>query len=141
MNNSPIIKEVVLNASVEKVWKAITDKGEMKNWYFDIAEFKPEVGFTFQFYGGDEKNQWLHLCTITEAVPGKKLSYSWRYEGYPGESFVTFEVIEEGEKTRVKLTHAGLESFGTDLPWLAKENFNEGWEEILNTSLKKYLEQ
>ena len=30
----------------------------MKQWYFDLAEFKPEVGFKFQFMGGTEDNQY-----------------------------------------------------------------------------------
>ena len=46
-NAEPVIKEVLLNAPASKVWKAITDKNEMKQWYFDLAEFKPEVGFEF----------------------------------------------------------------------------------------------
>lgn len=39
----------------------------MKQWYFDIKEFKPEVGFEFQFYGGTEEKRYLHLCKNLEA--------------------------------------------------------------------------
>ena len=138
MENKPIIVERVFNAPVSKVWKAITDKAEMKNWYFDLAEFKPEVGFKFQFMGGTEENQYLHLCEITDVVPEKKLTYSWRYDGYEGNSFVTFELFEEGNQTRLKLTHRGLESF-PDNPDFAKSNFEDGWDQIINTSLKNYL--
>jgi len=74
----PLVKEVLLNAPASKVWKAITNKDQMKKWYFDLAEFKPEVGFEFQFHAGDEKKQWLHLCKITEVAAGKKLTYSWK---------------------------------------------------------------
>ena len=61
MKNEPVIIERTYKASIERVWKAITDKDQMKQWHFDLAEFKPEVGFKFQFYGGDEKKQYLHL--------------------------------------------------------------------------------
>ena len=138
MENKPIIVERVFNAPVSKVWKAITDKAEMKDWYFDLAEFKPEVGFKFQFMGGTEEKQYLHLCEITDVVPEKKLTYSWRYDGYEGNSFVTFELFEEGNQTRLKLTHRGLESF-PDNPDFAKSNFEDGWDQIINTSLKNYL--
>ncbi len=84
---------------------------------------------------------YLHLCKITEVIPGKKLSYSWRYDGYPGNSFVTFELFEEGNQTRLKLTHKNLESFGTDNPDLARENFEEGWDAIIGKSIKEYLEK
>ena len=142
MNTEPVIKEVLLNVPVSKVWKAITDKYAMSQWCFDLlTDFKPEVGFEFQFKGKGEKGQlFLHLCKVTEVIHGEKLSYSWKYEGYPGNSLVTFELFEEGNQTRLKLTHEGIESFGKDNPDLAKENFDKGWNEILGKSLKEYLE-
>lgn len=138
MENKPIIVERKYNAPISKVWKAITDKEEMKQWYFDLAEFQPELGFKFQFIGGTEDNQYLHLCEIIEVIPKKKLTYSWRYDGYEGNSFVTFELFEEGDETRLKLTHRGLESFPAN-PDFAKTNFQMGWDQIINTSLKEYL--
>ncbi len=82
MKRDPIVIEPTLNASIEKVWKAITDKNQMKKWYFDLSDFNPEPGFEFQFVGGKDDKSYLHLCKITELVPGKKMQYSWRYEGY-----------------------------------------------------------
>jgi uncharacterized protein YndB with AHSA1/START domain len=125
------------------VWKAITDKDQMKQWYFDIAAFKPEAGFEFQFYGeGKHGEKFLHLCKIIEAIPGKKLTYSWRYEGYEGDSFVTFELFGEGDKTRLKLSHKGLETFPvTAHNDFAKENFMEGWTYIIGKGLKEYVEK
>lgn len=143
MKSEPFIIERTYNAPIEKVWKAITDKEEMKHWYFDLKEFKPEVGFEFQFYGqGKEGEQYLHLCKITEAVKEKKLKYSWRYNGYEGISFVSFELFAEGDKTRLKLTHEGLETFPvTANNAFAKENFAEGWTSLIGTSLKEYLDK
>lgn len=137
----PVVIERTFNASIDKIWKAITDKNEMKQWYFDLAEFKPEVGFEFQFYAGDEKKQWLHICMVTEVITNKKITYSWKYDGYYGISFVTFELFPEGKESRLKLTHAGLESFPNEVPELKKENFIEGWMQIIDTSLKEYLEK
>jgi len=141
MDAEPLIVERVFNAPVEKVWQAITDPAKMKEWYFDLKEFKAAVGFQFTFTGGDENKQWLHECTITEVIPGKKLQYSWRYPGYAGISYVTFELAAEENKTRLTLTHKGLESFPPDVPELAKENFMEGWEHIIGTSLKEFVER
>ena len=130
------------DAPVGKVWKALTDNNEMKKWYFDLAEFKPEVGFKFEFTGGpDDGVQYLHLCEITEVIADRKLTYSWRYEGYEGKSFVTFELSPQNEKTLLTLTHRGLESFPQGNPDFASNNFNEGWNHILNISLKNYLEK
>ena len=140
MKDETIVKEVLLNVSTSKVWKAITNTEDMKLWYFDISEFKPTVGFEFRFEGGKDDKSYLHLCKITEVILGKKLSYSWRYDGYPGNSLVTFELFEEGNRTKLKLTHEGIESFGTENPDLARENFVEGWNQIIGTSIKEYLE-
>lgn len=141
VKNEPIIIEKTFNTRIEKVWKAITEKEQMQKWYFNIAEFKLEVGFEFQFYAGDDKKQWLHVCKVTEVIPKKILTYSWRYEGYSGISFVTFELFSEGEKTRLRLTHTGLDSFPSDVPGLKKENFIAGWESIIGTSLKQFMEK
>lgn len=140
MQPQPFVIERIFKAPVSQVWKAITDKDEMKQWYFDLETFKPEVGFEFQFSAGSEEKKYLHICKITEVIPQKKLTYSWRYEGYEGLSFVCFELFPEGDNsTRLKLTHSGLETF-PQIPGFMKENFAAGWTEIIGTSLKKYVE-
>lgn len=141
MKNEPFVIERIYNAPIQAVWRAITDKDQMKQWYFELAEFKPEVGFEFQFEGGKDGRSYLHLCKITEVIPERKLTYSWRYDGYDGNSFVTFELFEEGLKTRLRLTHEGLETFPVENRDLAKENFAEGWNAIIGTSLKDFVEK
>jgi uncharacterized protein YndB with AHSA1/START domain len=142
MKNQPIIMERVFNAPVSKVWSAITDKAEMKQWYFDLAEFKPEIGFEFEFTGGPDNGiQYRHLCKITEVIPEKKLTYSWRYDGFEGNSFVTFELFPQGGQTLLRLTHNGLETFPQDNKDFATGNFVEGWTHIINISLKDYLKK
>jgi uncharacterized protein YndB with AHSA1/START domain len=135
----PFTIERTYNAPADRVWKAITDKEQMKKWYFDIAEFRPEVGFEFQFEGKNEDRCYLHLCRITEVIPGKKLTYSWRYDGYEGISYVTFELFAEGDQTRLKLTHAGLETLPAN-PDFAKQNFVRGWTALIGDMLRNFLE-
>lgn len=140
MKQEPFVIERSYNAPVEKVWKALTDKEQMKQWYFDLSGFKPEPGFEFTFEGENEGRKFIHLCKITEVVPNKKLSYTWSYEGYEGLSHLTFELFEESEGTRLKLTHEGLETFPQTKDF-KKENFAEGWTYITGISLKDYLEK
>jgi len=139
MNTEPFVIERSYNAPVERVWKALTDRESMKQWYFDIKEFRPEVGFEFHFIGENEGKVFLHLCKITDVVENKKLRHSWRYDGYEGISYVTWELFEEGDKTRVKLTHEGIETF-PPIQDFARENFAAGWNYILGTSLKEFIE-
>lgn len=140
MNTEPFVIERTYNAPIEKVWQAITDKNKMKEWYFDLQEFKAEVGFEFQFIGGTEEKSYLHLCRINDVIPGKKLTHTWKYDGYSGQSFVTFELFDEGYKTSLKLTHAGLETFPPE-PDFSRGNFEMGWTDILGRSLKEFVEK
>ncbi len=139
---NPFVLERVFSSSIQDVWRAITEPALMKQWYFDIPSFTAEKGFCFQFTGGPSPDkQYVHLCEITEVVPFQKLSHSWRYEGYPGNSFLTFELLEEGACTRLRLTHSGLETFPSDNPDFAKENFVAGWNHIINESLRTFFER
>ncbi|TND07230.1 MAG: Activator of Hsp90 ATPase 1 family protein [Bacteroidetes bacterium] len=138
----PFVIERIYNAPVEKVWKAISDKDEMKQWYFDLPDFRAEPGCEFRFTGGPEPDrQYLHVCKVTEVIPGKKLSYTWRYEGYEGDSLVTFELFADGNKTRLVLTHEGLHTFPASNPDFAKGNFVTGWTHIVNIGLQKFLDK
>jgi uncharacterized protein YndB with AHSA1/START domain len=134
--------ERVFKSNIKDVWRAITEKELMKQWYFDLQEFKAEVGFTFEFTGGEEGGkQYLHSCVITEVVFEKKLSHTWSYVGYDGTSCLTFELSEEGENTKLKLTHSGIESFPENVADFAFHNFEAGWNHIVNISLKDFLEK
>jgi uncharacterized protein YndB with AHSA1/START domain len=135
-----VVIERTYNAPVEKVWKALTDVDQMRQWYFDLKEFKPEVGFEFSFAVEHEGASYHHLCKITEVIPQKKIAYTWRYAGEKGDSLVTFELIPEGNKTRLRLTHEGLDTF-PKLPAYARTNFEKGWTEIIGSSLKQYVEE
>jgi uncharacterized protein YndB with AHSA1/START domain len=140
MGNEAYVIEMTYQSPARIVWKAITDKDEMKLWYFDLPEFKPEVGTEFRFMGGPaEDRQYQHVCQVTEVIPDQKIAYSWRYDGYEGNTLVTFELFDEGGQTRLKLTHEGLETFPADNPDFARENFAEGWNWLIATSLKEYL--
>ena len=135
-----LVLERTFNAPVGRVWKALTDVEEMRQWYFDLKEFKPKPGFEFAFTVEHEGMRYCHLCRVTEVIPQKKIAYTWRYDGHEGDSLVTFELFAEGNTTRLKLTHEGLETF-PKTPAFARKNFQAGWTEIIGSSLKQFVEQ
>ena len=141
-NTEPIVKEVLLDATSDRVWRAITDKDQMKDWYFTLSDFKPEVGFEFSFKGkGSKGEEYTHECRVTKVEPGKMLQYTWTYKGYPGESLVTFELNPEGNKTKLKLTHEGLHTFANNGPDFLPSSFNMGWTHIIEKSIVEYLKK
>jgi uncharacterized protein YndB with AHSA1/START domain len=139
VNGEPLIVERTFNAPAAKVWHAITTAEAMSQWYFKLSQFKPVVGFEFQFAVEHEGTKFLHFCQVKEVKTEKKLSYSWRYDGFEGDSLVTFELFAEGSKTRVRLTHEGLDSF-PKLPSFARANFTAGWTALIGDCLKQFVE-
>ena len=139
----PVTIERVYNASVEKVWDAITDINQMKQWYFpQLENFKPEKDFETQFNVHHEGRDFMHVWKVKEVLPLKKISLEWKYAGYPGNSLVSFELFPEGNKTRLVLTHEGIQSFMPgSYPELAKKNFIGGWTSFMDKGLKEFLEK
>lgn len=138
MEAKSFVIEKTYDAPVVNVWKAITQREYLKLWYFDMPGFRPEVGceFSFEATGACEKPN-VHVCKVTEVVKNKKLVYTWAYEGHPGNSLVTFELFGEGERTKLKLTHSGLETFAEELR--AKKDFAGSWEWLLGKSLPEFM--
>ena len=142
MSSNPVIVEKLVNAPVKKVWQALTDKDLMKQWYFDVSDFQPEVGFEFSFAGkGSKGEEYIHLCKVTEVIPLKRLQYSWQYKEIEGFSIVTFELSAEEDKTLVKVTHTGLETFPQNKTDFGRSSFNGGWTEIITSLLPKFVEK
>jgi len=135
-----LVLERTYHAPVARVWKALTDVDQMREWYFDLKEFKPQVGFEFGFAVEHEGNTYDHRCQVTEVIPQKKIAYTWRYQGHEGNSLVTIELSPDGDKTRLKLTHEGLETF-PKTPAFARGNFEKGWTAIIGTELKQFVER
>jgi uncharacterized protein YndB with AHSA1/START domain len=139
IDNLPLVVERTFDAPVAKVWQALTDVEAMRQWFFELKEFRAEAGFEFGFTVEHEGTTFVHRCRVTEAVPQQRLAYTWRYEGHAGDSLVTLELFAEGQGTRVKLTHAGLETF-PKTPQFRRANFSRGWTSLIGSSLKEFLE-
>src|SRR5207248_9854644 len=71
-----VVLERNYNAPVEKVWKALTDVDQMRQWYFDLKQFKPEVGVEFSLVVEHKGNTDDNCCKLTEVVPQNKIAYT-----------------------------------------------------------------
>jgi|SRR6185503_1165688 len=143
MKSEPVIVERVYNAPLKTVWDAITDIEKMKQWYFPmLEEFEPEIGFETRFDVSHNGKVFVHIWKINEVVPFRKISYEWKFGGYPGDSIVSWELFPDGEGTRIVLTHTGIGSFRGDLhPDLTAQNFEAGWTSFIGTALKNFVEE
>jgi uncharacterized protein YndB with AHSA1/START domain len=139
MEAQQVIYERTFEAPVANVWRAITEPELIKQWSFDIPDFKPEVGHEFSFTTTQCDEGTVHLCKVTIVDIGTRLAFTWRYKGYEGDSLVTYDLIPEGNSTIVRLTHAGLETFPANL--LAKKDISGGWTYLIGTALKSFFEK
>ena len=141
-NDEPIIVEQTFNTSIDIVWNSITEIDQMRQWFFDnIPSFKPEVGFETQFSVQSQNRNFLHMWKVTEVVPKKMITYNWKYNGYPGDSFVVFELFKQNNLTKLRLTHQVRESFPEDVPEFSRESCVDGWNFFIRESLKEFLEK
>jgi len=144
--NLKISKTIIIEASPEIVFKAITEPEELTQWSMgDQALLEPRVGGKVRFITLKETHQsekldrdYIMEGIVLELVPNKKLSYTWSFKDLPDfpETTVVWELEEiEPNKTKVQLTHLGFT--GKEKGLTSVDRHNEGWAEVLN-KLAKY---
>ena len=139
-----IKKSIVIDASPEVVFKAITDPDELTQWFPDQAILEPKIGGKVRFSTFNENHpskvdrDYIMEGTIKELVLNKKLSYTWRFKDLPGfpETTVVWQLENlDANKTKVELTHFGFT--GKEKGMKSLESHDRGWTEVLN-KLAKY---
>ena len=140
--NVPIIVEECFHTPAERIWIALTDKDQMRQWYFDIPDFELKVNTTFNFYEPGDAKKYHHRCTIREIVTNRRFQHTWTHPGHSkGESVLTWEIVPIGRFTLVKLTHLGVENFSDAGNDFARANYEQGWKEIVGKSLRDFLKR
>ena len=141
VEESPIIIEQAFEKPASYVWQAITELKHMQNWFFNnIWNFKAEVGFKTSFIISNDGRDFNHLWEIIRVVPNKTIKYNWKYEGYPGNSNVEFNLNEYASKTNLKLIVTILEDFPDSIPEFKLESCKAGWDYFIKFSLKNYID-
>ena len=137
-----IKKTIVIDASPEVVFKAITDPEELTNW-FQIKQFwNLEQGgkMKLSFYKKNSEKRDMDYFpegTILEFTPNKKISYTWEHPDIPEfpRTVVTWELEKiENNKTRLNILHSGFKA-----DKMVKEH-DEGWTYFLRR-LEKYCKE
>ncbi|MEM6686139.1 MAG: SRPBCC domain-containing protein [Bacteroidota bacterium] len=136
----PVIVSQNFSKSIATVWNAITDVDQMRQWFFDnIPDFKAEVGFQTQFNVKAPSRDFMHLWAITEVIPQQKIVYNWKYEDLTGDSFVTFELEENNNLTKLTVTANVTEDFSDDIPEFTRESCLGGWNYFIREQLVAFL--
>jgi uncharacterized protein YndB with AHSA1/START domain len=140
-----IRKSIIIDATPEVVFKAITETNELTKWFPDHVILEPNVGgkVRFSFYKEQNKmdRDYIVEGSIIEFIPNKKISYTWQYNDIPEfpETIVSWKLEElERNKTRVELVHSGFT--GKEQEKVSSKGHDEGWTHFMN-ELSKYCLQ
>jgi hypothetical protein len=118
----PLVVERTYAVSSAAMQAALTEPDRIRQWSFAM-----------------EEKQYLHRCRVTAVDALRLFAYTLRYEGYAGDTLVTWELDADGTSMRLRLTHTGVETFPGDVPDFARENFVAGWNALPGTSLPEYF--
>ncbi len=128
--------ELEIEASVQEVWKAITDAAELVNWFPLEAVVDPGAEGVITYSWGDELR---NSCRVESWEKGAHLRTTWMgTEDQPSPLFVDWHLEGERGRTKLRLVHSG---FGSGPEWDEEyEGTRLGWSYELQ-SLKHYLER
>lgn len=141
MTNSTATASILLNATPQRVWEALTDPAQIKEYLFGTTTTTDwKKGSPITYTGEWEGKAYEDKGTIIDIQP-EKLLHTTYYSSMSGKddkpenySNVIYKLDAEGDKTRLTITqdNAGDEA--------SKEHSQNNWNMVLE-SLKKMVEK
>jgi uncharacterized protein YndB with AHSA1/START domain len=131
-----IRKIIILNAPIEKVWKAVSTSEGLTAWWM-ASNFEPVLGRDFILQAGPFGDS---PCKVTELDPPNRVGFDWGKDWH-----LSFELksLEDG-KTEFTLIHSGWDAekvteFGQPHS-VIRGIMDDGWEKIVKEKLPEYIE-
>jgi uncharacterized protein YndB with AHSA1/START domain len=139
-----IEREVLIEASRERVWATLTDPEHIAGWFGDAAEMDPRPGGKAVFGWRDEG---AHYAVVQRVEPLSFLTYRWARDTdtEPGEgnsTLVEFSLTDVFAGTLLRLVETGFASLHATPAEQdrAVQDNTVGWEREL-AELKEYAER
>jgi uncharacterized protein YndB with AHSA1/START domain len=107
--SQPIVVERLITAPPRVVYAYLTDAEKWARWQGDRATIRPERGGLFAL---SMANGTTARGEFVEVEQDRRVVFTWGWVDHPGvppgSTTVEIELFEEGEGTRLRLTHTGL---------------------------------
>ncbi len=124
-----IKQEYLIDAPVEKVWKALVDPKQIGEWGAGPnVKMNENVGTKFSLWGGDVHGE------NTKVVENRVLEQDWFGGDWDEPSKVKFTLSDEDGKTKIELVHENIPDNET-------KDIDDGWRRYYLGPLKDYLEK
>lgn len=124
-----VIKEVVVSASSNKVFRALTRPVELDAWFTQGSKVDLRIGGKYSNLDHDEGK-------FLEIIPGERLRFTWDNPGYAPGSVVEVLLKTLRGKTVVTLIHSGFRHRAEFEDYASRKS---GWNWALS-NLKAHLE-
>ena len=135
MEYGTIEREIHVDASPELVFEVVSRPEHIQEWWPDEAVLEPVPGAAGEIVFGDRATGAVERVTVVAVEPPRLFSFRWVYdEGVvpaQGNSLlVTFELIEAGEGTTLRMTETGFRERGWEIAQFeaAYQEHSEGWD-------------
>jgi uncharacterized protein YndB with AHSA1/START domain len=99
-----VTREVTLEACVDEVWRALTERERLTAWFANEVELDLRPGGTGEFRWADGTSREAVVEAVEESA---LLVFRWR-EGPDDESRVEIELAETDRGTSVRVTETAL---------------------------------
>jgi uncharacterized protein YndB with AHSA1/START domain len=131
---------------VAEVWRALTDPGRMGLWIMNFdqtpgevtTDFRPVVGATYRMDAPPKGWRGYVVGTVLEAVPGRRLVYTWAHgpyqDAHPARVEFTLEPTLAG--TKLRMVQSG---FPGVKGWFVLKGAQLGWKRMLGSGLPAVL--
>jgi uncharacterized protein YndB with AHSA1/START domain len=142
VNDVIITRSILLNATPERVWEALTHPGMTKQYYFNSEVSSDwQKGSTLRWKGNYQGRPVSAEGKILDIIPGRKIKYSGfdkMTEGdftRQGDVYITHEIIPQGSKTKLLTTIEHFEGDETRAEYAAEQ-----WDFEIMPKLQSALE-
>jgi uncharacterized protein YndB with AHSA1/START domain len=142
-----IERDILIEAPVEVVWRAVTEPDQISSWFTDTAVIDVREGGegTLTWNEGAATKPTTARISVVTVAPPQTFSFRWAHpEGVEARQdnsvLVEFTLLPEGDHTRLRVVETGL----LELAWpdadkaTYADEHNKGWARHLE-SLREYM--
>jgi uncharacterized protein YndB with AHSA1/START domain len=143
-----IEREILIEATVEVVWRVITEPEQISRWLSDEAEVQVHAGGAGTLTwrpggrGGGQEVELNEPIRVVDAEPYRRFSFRW---GHPHDTspdegnsaLVEFILTEDAHGTRLRVLESGIGAVTHDEEGRARysESHERGWDKHLGELL------
>ncbi len=139
---SQIEKEILIEASIDVVWRVVTEPEHITRWFATAAELEGRAGGEGRLAFEEGEAYYLQVETFE---PPHRFAYRWLHESgakarADNSMLVEFTLLDEAGKTRLRVVESGFDHVDWTDEAKAKyaEGHTTGWELIVGR-LRDYV--